>query len=93
MTREQRAQVIVAPLKIWAALLVLLGLTVGYAYLPHAPLKTEVSIAIAVAKAVLIAMLFMQLREAAWLVRLAALAGVVWVSFLYIIAFSDYLTR
>lgn len=93
MTPEQRAHVILAPLKVWAGLLVLLACTFGYAYLPHAPLKTEVSIAIAVAKALLIANLFMQLREADWLVRLAALAGVVWVSFLYLIAFSDYLTR
>jgi len=93
MTREQRAHVILAPLKVWAALLVLLGLTLGYAYVPHAPLKAEVSIAIAVAKALLIAMVFMQLRKADWIVRLAALAGIVWVSFLYLIAFSDYLTR
>jgi cytochrome c oxidase subunit IV len=93
MTREQRAHVILAPLKIWAGLLLLVGLTFGYAYLPHGMLKPEVSIAIAITKALLIAMFFMQLREAAWLVRLAALAGVVWASFLYIIAFSDYLTR
>lgn len=93
MTREQRANVVMAPLKIWAGLLLLLGLTLGYAYFPHGPLKAEVSIAIAVAKALLIAVFFMQLREAAWLVRLAALAGVVWASFLYVIAFADYLTR
>lgn len=93
MTPEQRAHVILAPLKVWAALLVLLSLTFGYAYLPHGPLKTEVSIAIAVTKALLIAILFMQLRTAVWLVRLAALTGIVWLSFLYVIALSDYLTR
>ena len=93
MTREQRAHVILVPLKVWAALLMLLGLTFGYAYLPHGPFKAEASIAIAIAKALLIAFFFMQLREAAWLVRLAALAGVVWASFLYLIAFADYLTR
>ena len=49
--------------------------------------------AIAIAKALLIALLFMQLRNAAWLVRLAAMAGVIWVSFLYLIAFANYLTR
>lgn len=93
MTREQRAHVVIAPLKVWAALLALLGLTLGYAYWPDAPLKAEASIAIAIAKALLIALLFMQLRRADWLVRLAAIAGVTWVSFLYVIAFSDYLTR
>lgn len=93
MTREQRAQVILAPLKIWAALLALLALTFGYAFWPHAPFKPVVSITIAVTKALLVAVFFMQLRKAAWLVRLAAIAGLIWLSFLYIIAFSDYLTR
>jgi len=93
MTREQRAHVILAPLKVWAGLLVLLGLTFGYAYLPHGPIKAEASLGIAAAKALLIAIFFMQLRKAAWLVRLAAMAGVVWVSFLYMIALADYLTR
>lgn len=93
MTREQRSHVLIRPLKVWAALLVLLGLTLGYAYLPHAPAKLPVSLAIAATKALLIAAFFMQLREAAGLVRMAALAGVVWASFLYIITFAEYLTR
>ncbi len=93
MTAKQRSKVILKPLKIWAALMALLVLTLGYAYLPHAPLKAEASIAIAVSKAALIAIFFMQLREAAWLVRLAAMTGVIWLSFLFMIAFGDYLTR
>lgn len=93
MTRKQRAHVVLKPLKIWAALLGLLGLTIAYAHFPQAPLKAEVSLAIAAAKVLLIALFFMQLREAAWLVRLAALTGIVWLSFLFLIGFSDYLTR
>ena len=93
MTREQRSHVLIAPLKIWAALVVLLAMTFGYAFLPDAPLKLPVSLAIAAAKALLIATFFMQLRQATGLVRMAAIAGVAWVSLLYIIAFADYLTR
>ena len=93
MTREQRARVILGPLKIWAGLMVLLALTFGYAYLPHGPAKTEVSLAIAATKALLIAAFFMQLREAAGIVRMAAIAGAAWTSLLYMIAFADYLTR
>ena len=93
MTPDQRAHVILGPLRIWAALLLLLGATVIYAYLPGAPFKLEGGLMIAAAKALLIAMLFMQLRRAAWLIRLAALAGLVWASFLFMFAFSDYLTR
>ena len=93
MTREQRARVVIAPLKTWGVLLVLVAATLGYAYLPNAPVKPAMSLGIAIIKALLIATLFMQLREAAWLVRLAAIAGVAWLSLLYIIAFADYLTR
>ena len=93
MTREQRAHVILAPLKVWAALTLLLCMTFAYAYLPHAPAKLWMSLAIAAAKALLIAAFFMQVRQAAGLVRMAALAGIIWASFLYIIASSDYLTR
>lgn len=93
MTPEQRAHVLIAPLKIWAALLVLLGMTFGYAFIPDAPLKLPVSLAIAAAKALLIATLFMQLKQAAGLVRIAAMTGIAWASLLYLIAFADYLTR
>ena len=93
MTREQRTHVLYGPLKVWAALLVLLAATLGYAYWPHAPAKPAVSLAIAATKAGLVAVLFMQIKTAPWLVRLAALAGLVWLSFLFAITFSDYLTR
>lgn len=93
MTPEQRAHVLWKPLKLWAGLMLLLAATLGYAYVPHAPAKLEVSLAIAAAKAGLIALFFMQLRQASWLVRLAAMAGLTWLSFLYIIAFADYFTR
>ena len=93
MSPEQRRKVLIGPLKIWAGLMVLLVMTFAYAYLPGAPVKTEISLAIAAAKALLIATLFMQLRQAAGLVRMAAIAGFVLVSLLYIIAFADYLTR
>lgn len=93
MTRDERREVIWAPLGIWAGLMTLLALTVIYAYLPGAPLKTEVALAIGLAKALLIALFFMQLRKAAGLVRLAAAVGLTWGSLLYIFTFSDLLTR
>jgi len=93
MTPAQRDTVILAPLRIWAGLMGLLVLTIGYAYWPHLPLKTAAGIAIAVAKALLIAILFMQLRSAAGIVRFAAIVGVVWASFLFLFTFADLLTR
>jgi cytochrome c oxidase subunit 4 len=93
MTREQRRAVIWTPLATWAGLILLAATTLGYAYWPHAPLKAETGIAIAAAKTLLVAVIFMQLREAVGIVRLAAVAGLVWGSFLYLLAFADVLTR
>ena len=93
MTPGQRRQVVLAPLAIWAALLVLLAATIGYAYWPHAPFKTSAALLIGAGKALLIAILFMQLRRAAGVVRLAAIAGLAWASLLYLFTFADYLTR
>lgn len=93
MTAEQRAHVLIGPLRVWAALMLLLGLTIAYAYWPALPLKTEAGLAVAIAKAALIAWLFMQLRQAAGIVRLAAAAGLVWATLLYLFTFSDLMTR
>lgn len=93
MTRDQAREVIWAPLAIWAGLMALLALTVVYAYLPGLPLKTEAALAIGAAKALLIAVFFMQLRHAAALVRLAAATGLAWLGFLYLFTFADYFTR
>lgn len=93
MTAGQRRTVIVTPILTWLALMVLAASTLGYAYIPHAPAKAETSIAIALAKALLVAWIFMQLRTAVGIVRVAAVMGVAWASFLYILAFADVLTR
>jgi cytochrome c oxidase subunit 4 len=93
MTREDRHHVLVKPLRIWAALMALLTLTIVYAFVPGLPLKTETGLAIALAKALLIALLFMQLKGASGIVRIAAVAGLVWASFLYVLTFADLLTR
>ncbi|MGN6621328.1 MAG: cytochrome C oxidase subunit IV family protein [Sphingomonas sp.] len=93
MTDDTRRFVILAPLAIWAGLMVLLGLTAVYAYLPAAPIKPAISLSIGIAKALLIAMFFMQLRKSAELVRLASMVGLIWASFLFILTFADLLTR
>ena len=93
MTRDQAREVLWAPFIIWALLMALLALTLFYAYLPRAPLKTEAALAIGAAKALLIALFFMQLRQAAGLTRLAAAAGLAWASLLYLFTFAEMLTR
>ncbi len=82
-----------APLAVWAALVALLGLSVAAAYAPLGPFKTSTSLAVAGVKAVLIGLVFMRLNRSSNLVRLAALAGLVWASFLFLLAGADYLAR
>ena len=52
-----------------------------------------IALAVAVAKAGLIACFFMHLRTASVLVRLAAFASLLWLSHLFILTFADYMTR
>lgn len=92
MKRETR-HVLIKPLLVWIGLLLLLGLTFAYAYLPGVPMKAEAGLLVAFAKAALIAIIFMQLGEASALVRLAAAAGFAWLSLLFLLSFADLLTR
>ena len=93
LSPAERREVWIAPLVVWAALVTLLFLSLGAAYAPLGPFKTATSLAIAGVKVILIALVFMKLDRASNLVRLAAVAGVVWASFLFLLAGADYLAR
>jgi cytochrome c oxidase subunit 4 len=80
-------------LLIWAALLVLLGVTCSAAYIPLGTLNVVVGLAIAAIKASLVALLFMNLRRSDALIRLAAAAGFFWLFVLFSLTLSDFLTR
>ena len=79
--------------RVWAALLVLLGLTVGVAYLQLGFLNTFVSISIALVKALIIAIFFMHLSYSPRLVWVFAGAGFFWLLLLFGFSFGDYMTR
>lgn len=93
MDASERREVWITPLAIWAALVVLLFLSLGAAYAPLGPFKTATSLGIAGVKVILIGLVFMKLDRSTNLVRLAALAGLVWASFLFLLAGADYLAR
>ena len=59
----------------WAALLALMLASLGSAYLKLGSLNLVAGVAIAAVKAAIVAWLFMRLREAGALLRLAAVAG------------------
>ena len=77
----------------WLALMVLLASTAAIAWLQLGWLNTAISLAIALAKALLVALVFMRLRRAHGLLRLTALAGLVTLSLLFGLAGADYATR
>jgi cytochrome c oxidase subunit 4 len=81
------------PLLVWLALLILLCLTVGSAYVPLGAFNNVINLSIAALKAVLVFIFFMHLARSSALLRLAAIAGLFWLSFMFSLTFSDYLTR
>lgn len=78
---------------VWLALLALLLLTLGAAYLPLGAGNLIVGLAIAITKAALVVTIFMGLRHADALTKLAAAAGVFWLVFMFALTLSDVLAR
>jgi cytochrome c oxidase subunit 4 len=85
--------VLLPNLLVWAALLALLALTVGSAYVPMGAFNTVTNLGIAAAKAGLVAVFFMGLRRPDPLLRLAAAAAFFWLLIMFALTLSDFLTR
>ncbi len=88
-----RRRILLVPCGIWAALFLLGGVSLGYALVPGLPFKLVASLAIMIAQAGLVLIGFMRLGSSGALVRMTALAGVVWLSFLFLMTFADLWTR
>lgn len=83
----------IRPSLVWLALLLLLAATVGSAYVPLGAFNTAINYIIAAGKAALVFIFFMHLNRSPASVRLAAMTGLFWLTFLFSLTFSDYLTR
>ena len=77
----------------WLALMGLFALTLASSFVPLGGFNTALNVAIAVAKAGLVAVIFMKLRMSSALVRLAAVAGVAWLMILIGLSLTDVLSR
>ena len=77
----------------WLVLLALLAMTVLLAYQPLGALNTWLALAIASGKALIVAAVFMELREQRGLTVAFALAGFLWLAILLWLAGADFLTR
>jgi cytochrome c oxidase subunit IV len=81
------------PTAVWVAL-VLLGLaSLISAYLPLHAFNLPLNLAIAGIMVILLWLFLMDLIGSDTLVRLIAVAGLVWLSFMFALTFSDYLSR
>lgn len=78
---------------VWAALMLLLALTVGASFLPLGEWRVVVGYGIAAIKAALVLWFFMEMREDAGLTRLACLIGFAWIAILLLLISADYATR
>lgn len=80
-------------LKIYAALIFLLFVTVGVSYLPLEPFTLSIALVIAAVKAILVAAIFMHLRGGDRLNWLVGAGALVWLVILIIGPFADFLFR
>jgi len=74
-------------------LLALLAATWVIAYVDLGPFNLIVALAVAMTKAILIALFFMHIKGSSRVLHLAAVAGVIWLLFLISLTLGDYLTR
>jgi cytochrome c oxidase subunit 4 len=78
---------------VYIVLLALLAVTCGAAFVDLGPFNFPVSIGIAVAKAVLIVLIFMHVRYEEPLVWVFACAAFLWLAILIALSLDDYFTR
>lgn len=80
-------------LKCWAALMGLLALTTGLAFVPLGTANLFVSLGIAITKASLVLLVFMELKASTGLVRVFACAGFFWLLIMIGLTSADYTHR
>ena len=78
---------------VWLALIGLLVVTLASAYVPLGWANSAINLAIAVAKALLVAFFFMHLRSAHYMLRIAATAGFFWLAILIGLSLTDFAVR
>mgnify|MGYP005809577659 CR=1 FL=1 len=79
---------------VWAVLIVLTVVTGAVSFINLHQWSSPVAMAIASLKAVLVALFFMHLRyEKQKIVWVWAIAGVFWLSILFVLGMADYTTR
>jgi len=77
----------------WLALLLLLALTAASAWVPMGAFNLAVNLAIALGKALLVAFMYMHVRRGTPMIRVFALAGLLWLALLATLSLTDFAVR
>ncbi len=77
----------------WLALLILLGLSFGSAFIDMGNWNAVTNFGIAILKALLVALVFMRVASSGTLVKILALAAVFALSILFALSGADFATR
>ncbi len=80
-------------LLVGGTLLALLGLTIAAATIDLGPFNTVIAITIAVCKALLVILFFMNVRHSARITWVYVLIGFFWLVLLFGLTLGDYITR
>lgn len=81
------------PTAVWVALVLLGGASLGSAYVQLGRFNTPLNLVIAGIMVILLWSFLMELISFGALVRLMAVAGLLWLAFMFALTFSDYLSR
>lgn len=73
--------------------MLLLALTWGIGYINLGMFNVIIALAIAIIKALLVALFFMHIKGSSRLLHLAMVVGVIWLFILLSLTLSDYFTR
>jgi cytochrome c oxidase subunit 4 len=79
--------------KICGALMLLLAFTWSVGYADLGLFNLILALAIAITKALLVALFFMHVKSSSRLLQLAATVGVIWLLIMLSLTLSDYFTR
>ncbi len=82
-----------APALVWLALLVLFGTSFASAYVPLGTGNLALNLLIAAIMIAILVTFLMDLKSATALIRVVAMAGLLWLVLMFALTFSDYLTR
>jgi cytochrome c oxidase subunit IV len=76
-----------------AALMLLLAVTWAIGYINLGMFNVIIALAIAIVKALLVALFFMHIKGSSRLLHLAATVGVIWLLIMLSLTLTDYFTR